>query len=81
MKSIEAPLAPPSSSVALCSAQTACLPQSPHHGYRHIPSSDEIMCLMFQLPDVRDRVCFYFIPVPDTVTGTQQAFANGLLNS
>lgn len=36
---------------------------------------------MFQLPDIRDRVCFYFIPMPDTVTDTQWAFANGLLNS
>lgn len=68
VKSTEEPPASRPRSAALCSAQRARLPQSPPHRYRHIPSSNEITCV-FQLPDVRDRVCFHSIPVPGTVSG------------
>lgn len=61
MKSTEEPQASPPSSVALCSARRA----------RHIPPSNAIMHLMFQLADVGALVGFHFIPVPGTVSGTQ----------
>lgn len=58
------------SSAAPHRARAARLPQSPPHGHRHTPSPNAIMPLMFQLPDDRARVCFHFIPVPGTVSGT-----------